>query len=263
MFGVSPGGMLRNMLGLLYQLWLDLLGIGAIGAAVGLPDLAAKRQGFAGFLVVSMAGTIVFLGAYDVVDRRTMLLPALIALMPLVAVGLSRIGEALEAADWLPLSAGQRAAGAIVALGLVIGFDVYLNWESVDRSADYSAYVFADAVMEQVADDAFIVAQWTSATPLEYMQIVEGRRPDVEVFDRGLFILGIRDQLVRGGQQDQLAVEDAIEDALIERIRGQLQQRPVYLIEDDPFLRAHFCLVRQQNDIYRLVEECESSSTRG
>jgi hypothetical protein len=145
----------------------------------------------------------------------------------------------------------------------VIGFDVYLNWESVDRSADYSAYVFADAVMDQVAADAFIVAQWTSATPLEYMQIVEGRRPDVVVFDRGLFILGVRDRLVRSRQTDWLAVENAMEDALIARIEEELQQRPVYLIEDDPFLRQHFCLVQQRNDIDRLVEECEASSFRG
>lgn len=55
-----------------------------------------------------------------------MLLPALIALMPLVAAGLARLGKALQGADWLPLPTRRWTAGAIAALGLVIGLDVYL-----------------------------------------------------------------------------------------------------------------------------------------
>ena len=60
----------------------------------------------------------------------------------------------------------------------------------VDKSQDSQARDEAVAILDNVEAEAFIVAEWSAATPLKYMLIVEGRRPDVQVFDWGLYGIG-------------------------------------------------------------------------
>jgi len=126
------------------------------------------------------------------------------------------------------------------------------NWRFAVRSGDWSAYDFAQQVMAEVEPGALVLAQWTSATPLEYVQIVEGLRPDVEILDRGLMALGIRDELNRSGIATQVDANSMALAALTERVSRELSDRPVYIMENDPVLRGLYCYEKQNIDIYRL-----------
>jgi hypothetical protein len=53
----------------------------------------------------------------------------------------------------------------------------------VDRTADRSAQLWLDAVLDEVEPGAVIVSWWSYSTPLWYAQLIEGRRPDVFVAD--------------------------------------------------------------------------------
>jgi len=113
----------------------------------------------------------------------------------------------------------------------------------VDRSRDWTAYRFATQVLEEVPPGSFIVSQWTAATPLLYAQVVEQRRPDVEIFDRGLFVLGERDRL---GKNDP-----SIMHLLVARINNELLKRPTYITENDYGLNDFFCIA-PEGSIYRM-----------
>ena len=108
--------------------------------------------------------------------------------------------------------------------------------------------------MAEVEPNALILAQWTSATPLEYLQVVEGKRPDVEILDRGLLGLAVRDQLMRRGVAAPGEYGAIAVAVLTERVHEELKHRPVYIMEDDPVLRGSFCYEELESGIYRLHE---------
>ena len=70
------------------------------------------------------------------------------------------------------------------------------------------------------------------------MQLIEGIRPDVEIFDRGLYVLGLRDHLVNINSRDQIIIK-----GLIAKIQSQIQIRPVYATENDLLLNNYFCFI--------------------
>jgi hypothetical protein len=127
---------------------------------------------------------------------------------------------------------------------------VATNWNYSNRRDDAYAYSFAQQVMANVEENALILAQWTSATPLEYLQIVEGQRPDVQILDRGLLALGVRDRIA----QLEFPRTPDYETIVQSHIDEALQSRPVYVIEEDPIIMKHYCLEKTDPSIYRVKE---------
>jgi hypothetical protein len=54
-----------------------------------------------------------------------------------------------------------------------------LNWRLVDLSDDWSARERGKRMLDAVAPDALILGWWETVPVIEYLQLVEGRRPDV------------------------------------------------------------------------------------
>ncbi len=239
------------------QLWLNLLGGGLVLALYGLVSLR-RRIGFAFFLGGSAALIVTFFAFYDVVDSALMIHPVLVLLAPLVAVGADRF----MARFLRPMVPRSRAR--IWLFAPLIAFSITLvvaaNWRFADRSNDYSAHEFAQYVMDVVEPNALILAQWTTATPLEYAQIVEGRRPDVEIIDRGLLGLAVRDQLRRNGIVSSGDYGPFAVAVLTERVREELKNRPVYIMEDDPIFRESFCYERLEENIFKVLPWNESGT---
>ena len=237
------------------QLWLNLVGGGLVLALYGLVSLR-RRIGLAFFLGGSAALIVTFFAFYDVVDSALMIHPALVLLAPPLALGTDRfVTQVLR-----PAVMQSTAQVWLLALLTVISVSVVVsaNWRFADRSEDYSAYEFAQEVMEVVEPNALVLAQWTSATPLEYAQIVEGRRPDVEIIDRGLLGLAVRDQLKREGIATSDEYGPFAVAVLTERVREELNERPVYIMEDDPIFRDSFCFERLEEGIFRILPQNES-----
>ena len=87
-------------------------------------------------------------------------------------------------------ASGDVAAGALV---LEIALSVSLliptlealpeRSRTLDHSADTSAGAWARAAMATVEPDAVILSWWSYSTPLWYVQLIEGLRPDVWIVD--------------------------------------------------------------------------------
>ena len=249
-FGRPLAEGLRQVTSLGWQLWLNLVGGGLVLALYGLTNMR-RRMSLAIFLGGSAGLIVAFFGFYDVVDNASMIHPVLVLLAPALAVGLERFVSQVLQKSVLRTALSPALPGllAVMWVGLVIA----ANWRFADRSADFSAYTFAQNVMAEVEPNALILAQWTSATPLEYLQIVENRRPDVEILDRGLLGLAVRDQLMRRGVAAPSEYGAIAVAVLTERVHEELKHRPVYIMEDDPVFRENFCFQRLEQDIFRVL----------
>jgi hypothetical protein len=92
--------------------------------------------------------------------------------------------------------------------------DIPARLQTIDRSRDVAAQDWVDRAFQLMAPDAVIVSWWSYSTPLWYAQLVQGRRPDIDIIDD-------RTRLDRnlGG------VTDVID--------ANLPKRPVYVIRID------------------------------
>jgi hypothetical protein len=222
------------------NLWLNFLGIGLLASLYGLGILGKERKILGTTFVGCVASIIIFFSFYDVVDNGQMIIPALIIFTLPMAVGVSRIYSGAL------INSSLYAKFIQVVMTLILFVEVSTNWTIVDRHQDWTAYDYSHQVMRNVGANAFIVTQWTAATPLEYVQIVEKSRADVEIFDRGLYVLGLQNQLSRNNSRDQVIIEK-----LVALINAQTKLRPVYVTENDPLLNDFFCLV-PDGIIYRI-----------
>ncbi|MGF1507026.1 MAG: protein O-mannosyl-transferase family [Anaerolineae bacterium] len=233
MFGVPLAVALRNVLAVLGGFWLEMLGIGLLLMIAGGLRLWQRDRWIVIFVGLGAALIVVFFSTYDVIDAAVMTLPALVLTAPLLAVGLNQLR--LESLPAVVRRFGVPAVGM-----LLVATHLIVNGPFASRRGDTAAYDYAQTVMHSVEHNAFVLTFWTTATPLEYLQIVEGIRADVTIFDRGLYVLGVRDQLLRTGIREDLP--DRMTAALHAEIRIAAEHRPVYITENDPAVSEELCL---------------------
>ncbi|MGF1506270.1 MAG: hypothetical protein ACFB51_14230, partial [Anaerolineae bacterium] len=176
-----------------------------------------------------------------------MLLPVFVFLTPLCASGFAAPQEVVREA------VGPQESSAVLYSvgGLLVAMLLILNWGDIDRSRDWNTYAYAHVVLRDVERDALIISQWETAAPLNYMHIVEGRRPDVTIFDRGGHALGLYDQLRREeGITDQQTLGEAALANLLVLIESELPHRPVYISDGDWLL--DYLLYEQEGHVYRV-----------
>jgi hypothetical protein len=250
--GLAEG--LSQLMQLNINLWLNLFGGGAILTIIGFWTIR-KHKGLSAFFIVSLSAILVFFAFYNVSDNAQMIAPTLVLIAPLLAIGLHRFSH-------LMLTPSRQSRLNLPVIQTIITLStitilVATNWNYANRRDDAHAYSFAQQVMANVEENALILAQWTSATPLEYLQIVEGQRPDVEILDRGLLALGVRDRIA----QLEFPLTPDYETIILSRIDEALQSRPVYVIEEDPIIMKHYCLEKTEPSIYRVKEWERLTST--
>lgn len=185
------------------QLWAAFFAIGVAPAFVGLLVLLRRRRPLGAMLLLAFLANTLFYVNYRVVDKATMFLPSYVVWAIWLGVGY----HALVA--WLDSANGQSAARNVV-YGLLAGIVLLAlawNWPRVDLSQDWSTRRQSEAILEQVEEDALIFGWWETAPGLQYLQLVEGQRPDVTVINRFL---------ISGPDMHQL-------------IRTELGRRPIYI----------------------------------
>jgi hypothetical protein len=139
--------------------------------------------------------------------------------------------------DWVRLPAAARQTGQrpwslaavstlIVALVLVA---VTYTWPQVDLSHDGSTRTRGEMILSQAGPNAIVLGWWDTIPVVQYLQLVEGQRPDV---------LAINRFLIRG--------EDMM--ALIEREAGR---RPIY-INNPPATILQTMAVQPVGPMYQL-----------
>jgi len=187
----------------LAELWRAFLVVGVGPGVVGAVVLARRKPATGLALALMFVVTVGFYVDYRVVDKDTMFLGAYLVFALWVGVGYQWLEELLGMQG--RGGSGRLALRLVMAAGVVAA--VAWNGPRVDLSGDRSSRERGEAVLAALEDDALLVGFWDTVPVVEYLQMVEGRRPDVTAINRFL-----------------------ISDAdLHELLRREVGRRPVYL----------------------------------
>jgi len=169
---------LQETLLFLRQFWGNFLGVGVVFGLIGLAVLWRGRKLWLFSLLLMFGAHAMFFVNYRVVDKALMFLPSYLVWTYLLGVGLTWILQWVESVG---------GVGTIVNLGwsmLLVAILCAINYGYVDVSADYRARTQAQAFLDQAQPNALVVGWWTEVTPIQYLQYVEGQRPDLHVINR-------------------------------------------------------------------------------
>jgi len=215
MLGYTPAETVAEMGATLHRLWAAFLGVGLLPGLVGAWVQGRRRPRALLLLGLTFTANVAFYTTYRVVDKAGMFVPAYLIWAVWIAEGCAWI------AGWLQ---GQRAGArtsspswtwALVILALAA---LAVNGPLVNVRSDTRARERAEAILASAGPEAIVFGWWTSAPPVQYLQIVEGQRPDVLVINR--FLIGAREMY-----------------GLIDRSLGS---RPVYVVELDEGLTGTY-----------------------
>ena len=156
------------------RLWSNFVGLGVLLGAVGLAADFRRRPSLHVGLGLLFAGHLAFYLTYRVGDKEVMLLPTYLVWSVWVALGAQVVCRGLGRM----LPRGWSFSAPVLLLLLALGCLV-VNFERVDVSGDWSARQRGEAILASLEPGAVYLGTWADVPILEYLQIVEHRRPDV------------------------------------------------------------------------------------
>ena len=122
---------------------------------------------------------------YRVIDKNTMFLPSYLVWSIWIGLGYQKLLDWLRQGD-LPL---RQSRGFYLIRGapiLIVLFAVLWNWSLVNLSNDYSARQRGEAILSRIEQGALVLGWWDTVPVIQYLQLVEGQRPDVQAINRFL-----------------------------------------------------------------------------
>lgn len=174
---VFSGSLLRNMT--------------AVGLALGIAggaQILRRRDRLGVALAVVFLANVLFFSGYAVGDKETMFLPAYAIWAVWMVDGATWVlAEIQRRAVRLGAPPNLAAVGFGVVLGSMVALTLMMNWRWADLSHVDMPERQARLVLRSLPKNAFIAGPWSEAVVLEYVQIVEGLRPDVRIFNRSRF----------------------------------------------------------------------------
>lgn len=185
------------------QLWTAFLAIGIGPGLLGLLVLTRRNWRFSGLLLLIFLANAIFYINYRVIDKDTMYLPTYLIWAIWVGIGYQQL------VSWLKNQAQPLVTPRFirfVAVGAVV-LAVTLNWTLVDRSDDWSTREMAETILAEAEPNALVLGWWDTVPAVQYLQLVEGQRPDVQAVNRFL---------IKGEAMERL-------------IMSQIDDRPVYI----------------------------------
>jgi hypothetical protein len=223
MFGYNLAGVGREIVSFAAQLWQAFFAVGIGPGLLGMLLLWKRDRRLGEMLLLLFGANVAFYVNYHVVDKNTMYLPAYVIWALWLALGLQELWR------WTHNTRLQQAVRWFFPIVALLA--VAWNWQHVDLSGDWSARQQGEEILQNAAPDAIILGWWDTVPVVQYLQLVEGRRPDV---------LAINRFLISGENFDRL----------VEREAGQ---RPIYVNAPPPeFLRS--MRVEHAGPLYRLYQ---------
>ncbi len=188
------------------QLWRAFLGIGLGPGLLGAVLVFRRDWRLGGMLALMFLVTTGFYVDYRVVDKETMFLPSYVIWALWLGVGYQAL------LDWVAKASGRGRHGLPYrVLGVVFAAAVLLStvwdWSHLSLADDWSTREKGEQILAQAGPDALIFGWWDTVPVIEYLQLVEGQRPDVTAINR--FLISPQDL-----------------SALIE---GRIGQQPIYI----------------------------------
>jgi hypothetical protein len=177
-----------------------------VGLGLGAAGIARQWQTDRALLVLiagaALPVTLFFIN-YGAIDKRFMFLPAYVAWSLWMAIGIDWM---LDLAEVPVVSWWAAVALVLPVLALII------NWPLVSQRGEHAVRAEAEQFLGQVAPDAVVYGRFTDVAPMQYLQRVEGQRPDV--------------RLVNGW-----TIEEGF---LVELAAANVGVRPFYLTQQEP-----------------------------
>ena len=93
---------------------------------------------------------------------------------------------------------------------IVIG----INWHKVDLSDDNTTRELGEEIFSVVEDNALIVGGWDTIGVLQYLQFIEGQRPDVTLINVFLIQVSDMETLMINSAQHRSVYSDRITDRI-------------------------------------------------
>jgi hypothetical protein len=181
-FAHSGPAFWQQMIDYLYALWGNFLSVGLVIGLVGIVALFQRQRTLAVVLTLCFLANAVFFIGYGAPDKDLMFLPTYLIWTIWLACGLAWLvaqGQGLFESERAQRWWSWGLAAACLSLPLAA---LLINLPYVDLSHDRRSYERAERMIEAVDSDAYlIVTHWADLGPLQYLQLVEQRRPDVAV----------------------------------------------------------------------------------
>lgn len=185
MVGYTPRELVGEVGHFLAELVRAFVGVGIGPALVGFVVLRRRAAPLAEALALVALATASFYVTYRVIDKDTMYLPVYLVWALLLAEGYRVLDAWLGSEGASRLIGAARWAVRTVAVCAVV-FAVAWNGPLVDLSDDHSTYNRGLAVLARAAPEALVIGWWSTVPVVEYLQLVEGRRLDIEALNRFL-----------------------------------------------------------------------------
>lgn len=195
------------------QLWTAFLAIGIGPGLLGLGIVTRRSWRLSGMLLLMFLANAIFYINYRVIDKDTMFLPTYLIWAVWLGVGYQQLALWLRSQSQ-PLVASRLIR--VLAVGAVI-VAAGLNWGLVDRSDDWSTREMAETLLREVEPNALVLGWWDTVPAVQYLQLVEGQRPDVQAINRFL---------ISGEAMEQLVL-------------SQIDARPIYINNPSMTLLQH------------------------
>ncbi len=191
-----------------HQLLASFLGIGLPLGVYGFWYMARKRRRLLIGLSLIFFFHAFFFISYRTVDKETMFLPAYLIWSIFLVVGLQRAYKMLT-----------HPFNYVIWL-LPIGL-IFVNFPYVDVYDFQDIRHTAQSRLENADHDAIYIAAWGDAAAMDYLQVVDELRGDVQVIN--VFFVNYTTK------------RKLIENALV-------QKQAVYMTHEDPFLNDFFLI---------------------
>ena len=161
----------------------DLTWAGLALAGVGAVVCARRFGAVAAYFALLLVLDAVVVETYSIHNVYNYLTPGYMALCILIGIAAAWIADVARRASatrdavrpWL------QAATLAACLSVLPAFLVAKNFSRVDRSNDYSAVDFAQTTLDRRPPRAVVLTDSWAASPLWYLQFVQGQRRDVTV----------------------------------------------------------------------------------
>src|SRR4030042_3071853 len=173
---------------------------------LGMILLFRRNWRVGGMLGLMFFFTASFFINYQVMDKDTMYLPPYLIWTLWVGFGIQVLLESIKQIDSVRIRTLSLRISSVLIMTTVL-FSLVWNWRIVDLSKDWTTRLLGGTILKKAERGAVVYGWWDVVPAIQYLQLVEGMRPDVKAINRFLI-----------SQSDMMTA-----------IKKEIQARPIYV----------------------------------
>jgi len=186
---------------LLDFIWTGSLGFGFFFAVWGWFELNRKFPLWNLLLSIYLLTNIITFLTYKAIDKEVMFLPIYILIMIWASTGVDPF------VNWFSSVQKQLDQASIIfllnaSLLSIMLLAIINDFQNISLKNDHRVYEYTKKILTNAPPDTFIVNHWATASVIDYLQIVEKVRPDIQSINVDFFFLGLQKKCNPPSNQD-------------------------------------------------------------